>query len=243
MKKFLIATGLLLLTFIPTFFIIFNVVHATGLPNLATQSYVTVIFPRTESDPNHKTVTYKRESHEYGLIADILTDMTAIPAFPDDVNRSSFYGITFVSENGNGVSCRVYAPASSLAFYLETASGKYYRLPMPRCTRNGNEVSPAFVRYTSEFDDDSTLSSPDYTASSVLHIGTVSELSSLNFDKAASRLTVALYTDDSEAEPVRKSTLAEAASSGVSATRAVITGEWEYDHVTVRIGYVVRIGD
>lgn len=248
MRRKTVITSLvvLLLALLPTYFIIYNSLHTTGLPDFSSQLHAEII------EPNKHMYTLTSSRDEYYLMAGVLSNLSESPTTDATVDKDAEYTITFVSRSGNKTRCSIYAATDRLSAYVETAQGKLYELYRPAVTYGGETLSPSIVRYAREKSDGTTVLSAGYTRVSEngidlfsYEISSFEELRNIVFADEEMRFSAKLR-DARDAEIASFSSQASLlAYTNTNAVRKVnITVEWVLKKdVVLRATYIFHIGE
>ncbi len=232
MKKIVFAIIFVLIALVPTYFIIFNTLHASGLPDFHTQVAVEVTFPATADDPNHKINRYTKDSDEFRLLTAVLSYLTPVSALPEGVSDAAFYQFQFVNEKGATNTCRLYTDPDEFRTYLTSSQGKVFRLATPFLLFGGKELFPTFVQYAIP-----NVSGPVNTSRVTEY---VTDFSRLDFTTTPEKLTVTAYLADGETEIGAYDSF-----SAIPESAAFITVAAEFtvtEGLSYRVGYAIRKG-
>ena len=244
-KTLLTSLLVILLALVPTYLIIYNTLHATGLPDFSSQKYAEIV------EPNKHMLTLNATGDEYYLMAGVLSNLADEPVDNATVEKDARYTITFVSKNGNETECRIYAATDRLSAYVETAQGKLYELYMPEVSYNGNPLSPSVVRYGREKTDGTTVLSKEFSRISesgfdpfIQELSSFSELADVRLANEDLRFSATLR-DGGGNEIATCGSMSELIGFGASADVRIVnlTVEWYLDKdVSLRTAYIFRIG-
>ncbi len=246
-KTVVTSVVVLLLALVPTYFIIFNSLNTTGLPDFGSQKYAEI------TEPNQHMLTLPASRDEYYLMAGVLSNLSASPVTDAAVNTDAQYRITFVSQNGNKTSCYIYAAADKLSAYVETAQGKLYELYMPSVTYKNELLSPALVQYWREKTDGTKVSTDEpFTRVDengydpfVYEIPTFESLQELVLAEDEMRMHATLRDANGEDITSFSSLSSLLSYENVANVRTVnLVVEWYLEkNVTLRTVYIFRIGE
>lgn len=234
-KKILPGVIALLLALIPTYFIIYNSVNATGLPDFTAIDKVLIKEPLSGTDPNrsHKTLRSDRTADRDALflLTTVLSNLESISAIPDGVKDGSFYELVFTSKNNVETTCYIYDSGRDLSLYLETPSGKAFLLPQPGVAYKNRTVDPFFYTYAVKRPNGTVYVSKDEyrgETPTVFALHAASELSALSFEDTPS--TVKVHAKNGEEVLLDYVSMDEACSSTLeSGTAVTVNVEWEID--------------
>ena len=147
MKRVAVTILALVIALIPTYFIIFNSLHSSGLPDFSTQETVEVVCPATEDDENHRSLSFDKHDGEFQLLVVFLSGILPVNSLPASVNRNAFYKITFVSARNIRNTTLLYMDDNDFSPYIVTAQGKVYQVTVPQLSDGRYFLWPAFLGY------------------------------------------------------------------------------------------------
>lgn len=196
-KKLLPGIIALLLALTPTYFIIYNSVNATGLPDFTAVNKILIKEPAVPGNQNRQQITLysSRSADRDGLLllSNILANLTPISSVSDSILSGACYEIVFTSKNDVETACYLYDGETDSSLYLRTSSGKVFLLTQPSAYCNHVKLEKMFFRYAvRRKENDSLFEDKVYRTSNpvALEIDGIDALSSLSFQTEPSQIKI-----------------------------------------------------
>ena len=200
-KKLLPGILALLIALLPTYFIIYNSVNATGLPDLTAVNKILIKEPAVPGNQNRQQITLysNRNADRDGLLllVHVLTSLTPISSVSDSVLSGACYEIVFTSKNNVETACYIYDGEADSSLYLRTSSGKVFLLTQPFVYYNGLKLDKMFFRYAVRRENGSVFEDRVYATAApmVLEITDIAMLANLSYQKEPSQVKISAEKD------------------------------------------------
>lgn len=246
-KKLLPGIIALLLALMPTYFIIYNTVNATGLPDLTAVNKILIKEPTAPENQNRQQITlYSNKNADRDgllLLVNVLKSLTPVSSVSDSVLSGACYEIVFTSKNNVKTTCYIYDGETDSSMYLRTSSGKVFLLTQPFVYYNGLKLDKMFFRYAARRENGSVFEDRVYgtAAPTVLEIADISMLSNLSFQSEP--LQIKISAEKNGETLLDYVALDEAITKALPAGASVTANiEWELsDGFYYRAAYAFKI--
>ena len=246
-KKLLPGIIALVLALTPTYFIIYNSVNATGLPDLTAVNKILIKEPAAPGNQNRQQITLysNRNADRDGLLllVGILSNLTPISQVSESILSGACYEIVFTSKNNVETACYIYDGETDSSLYLRTSSGKVFLLTQPSVRYEGLSLDKMFFYYAVRRENGSLFEDKVYAPSNptVLDISDVTMLSRLSFENEPSRVIISAEKDGEQL--LRYVSLDQAVKSELPEGTIITANiEWELSEgFYYRAAYAFRI--